>query len=255
MLARYQTACPRRFENILYIDEVEHFSEDKDGECFDEIALALKKYNLDQVLSVTLLHFHFVTHDHEVLVEYVDHEQRDLSTKPIEREDMPENIVATSWRMIQGNDGYDIHPVQYSADLSGEPLDFSDQNLLGCFGEIASILDKYDALGRFGLAQIVEIFETKEGEYLIETTDVEDRVSTTRPLVVSEAELNKSIQTSWQFDIPMSYQAIFRCKTKRKTWCSRTCETRCKGPSWDGDCSRTVHKARHKKNSESVHYS
>jgi hypothetical protein len=81
------------------IDEVEPISE-KDQACIDAVRAVLKEYGALSRFGITLLHQHFAVSEDEVMMEFVDKENRVLTTRPVKAVDHPsENSVETSWRL------------------------------------------------------------------------------------------------------------------------------------------------------------
>jgi hypothetical protein len=84
------------------IDDVSPLSAN-DEPCLREVREVLERHGTLQRFGVTLLHEHFVLSDDEALVEFVDTQERTLTTRPVKR-DHPAVTAAvqTSWRLDTG---------------------------------------------------------------------------------------------------------------------------------------------------------
>lgn len=83
--------------------------------------------------------------------------------------------------------------------------------------EVRSVLEKHDALGRFGLTLLHSHFELADDEILVECVDAENRTLTVRPRSTSEIPDDVEVTvTSWRLDTPdgapMHVQQCFRTK-------------------------------------------
>ena len=98
------------------------------------------------------------------------------------------------------------------------------------FAEIREVLERHDALQRFGVTLLHQHFDVAESEVLLETIDVENRVLISKP--ATKAGHGSSIETSWRLDTLSG---------------ARECETRCStARNFDGD---EYHQATHYKTS------
>lgn len=98
---------------------------------------------------------------------------------------------------IISNKRFVMHSHNALPDISQvQPRTAADAPL---FAELASVLDKYDARGRFGIMLLHKHFDLDNGEVLLEETDVQGRVQTITP-VSESARPNEYIETAWQFD-------------------------------------------------------
>ena len=77
------------------------------------------------------------------------------------------------------------------------PLSDSDA---ACLSEIREVLDRHDALDRFGLTLLHEHFDLEHDEVLVEETDPETRTLTIRPQRESDIKADTLIQTNWRLD-------------------------------------------------------
>lgn len=78
-----------------------------------------------------------------------------------------------------------------------EPLSEAD---LPCIQEIAEVLKKHNAISRFGINLLHEHFAVAEDEILVEGTDVDKRVSITKPVKRAELAGVQMVGTSWRLD-------------------------------------------------------
>lgn len=76
-----------------------------------------------------------------------------------------------------------------------EPRSEKDDAL---FAELACVLKKHDALNRFGVSLLHRHFEIKSGEVLLETTDIESRTQTIRPVDHTATDDDPCIETAWR---------------------------------------------------------
>lgn len=76
-----------------------------------------------------------------------------------------------------------------------EPRSNRDDQL---FAELASVLQRHNALDRFGISLLHRHFEIKPGEVLLETTDIGTRVQTIRPVVHDELAAEPYVETAWR---------------------------------------------------------
>jgi hypothetical protein len=81
------------------IDEVEPLSE-SDLSCMKALRGVLKEHGALSRFGITLLHSHFDVADDEVMMEFVNKENRTLTTRPVKAVDYPDGYsVETSWRL------------------------------------------------------------------------------------------------------------------------------------------------------------
>jgi len=77
------------------------------------------------------------------------------------------------------------------------PLSEADAPLVR---ELSEVLKKYGALERFGLTLLHRHFPFSDNELLLETTDVESRVQTIKPVPKAVLANEKYIETAWRLD-------------------------------------------------------
>ena len=78
-----------------------------------------------------------------------------------------------------------------------------------CFAEVRAVLERHDALQRFGLTLLHRHFDMADDELLIESIDVDGRVLTLRPERLDSPDLG--IETSWRLDDPVAQR---RCEVQ-----------------------------------------
>lgn len=66
------------------------------------------------------------------------------------------------------------------------------------FADLADVLKKHDALGRFGVTLLHRHFDIVPGECLLETTDMESRTQTIAPIRSEALQREDYIETSWR---------------------------------------------------------
>jgi hypothetical protein len=77
-----------------------------------------------------------------------------------------------------------------------EPLGTSDEQVME---DIRNVLERHDALSRFGIFLVHKHFELAPDEYILETTD-EDAREQRLSVVRGDNPDENTIQTMWQFD-------------------------------------------------------
>ena len=85
------------------------------------------------------------------------------------------------------------------------PLSEGDAGLVQ---ELVGVLKKHDALHRFGLTLLHRHFPFADNEVLLETTDVESRTQTMRPVSKGALAGEEYIETCWRLD---TGQAVTAC--------------------------------------------
>jgi Glu-tRNA(Gln) amidotransferase subunit E-like FAD-binding protein len=78
-----------------------------------------------------------------------------------------------------------------------------------CLDEIRAVLERRNALSRFGVTLLHQHFDMTDDEILVETIDVENRILTSRPEKLAGLT-GSGIETSWRLDHPASMQV---CET------------------------------------------
>lgn len=76
-----------------------------------------------------------------------------------------------------------------------------------CLNEIREVLDRHNALQRFGVTLLHEHFDVGEDEVLVESIDVGNRTLTLRPMKIDAPNLG--LETSWRLDDPVAQR---RCE-------------------------------------------
>ncbi len=85
------------------IDEVRSYS-DEDAVLFRELRDVLRKHDALDRFGLTLIHKHFDIAPDEAMVEYTDHENRALVTKPVKKSEFnPDEFTVTNWRLTDGD--------------------------------------------------------------------------------------------------------------------------------------------------------
>ena len=165
----------RGYAALPMIEEAEELS-DKDAACLQEVGDVLGKYGVLDRFGLCVLHKHFELEPDEILVEFIDHEDRSTVTRPVKMEALPEARVSESiWRL----DGVEAVPVLYRAIRDGEetvPLSGDD---VVCFQELKAVLEKYGSERRLGPCLIDKRFFAglKPDESVYEVTDHSERSS------------------------------------------------------------------------------
>lgn len=89
---------PVQWVDLDRLTDVEPLN-DADLKCMAEVREVLKKHGKRERFGVALLHKHFDMDDNEVLLEYSDHENRELKIRAVPKEDA-ENTVPTIWMLM-----------------------------------------------------------------------------------------------------------------------------------------------------------
>jgi hypothetical protein len=84
------------------------------------------------------------------------------------------------------------------------PVDASDDIV---FNEVREVLDRHNALQRFGLSLLHQHFDLESGETLVESIDKDNRTLILRPKI---ARTGQTVETSWRLDDPIGQR---RCET------------------------------------------
>lgn len=92
---------PMQWAQVPNLDDVTPFSE-ADFECFTELRAVLVRFNALDRFGINLIHRHFDVAEDEVLVEYVDVENRTLTVKTMKAAEMPP-AVETQWHLSAGD--------------------------------------------------------------------------------------------------------------------------------------------------------
>ncbi len=106
---------PMQWVDLDKLTDVEPLN-DADLQCMAEVREVLKKHGKRERFGVALLHKHFEMDDNEVLLEYSDHQQRELVIKAVRKEDA-ENTVPTIWMLLDDED----RAVQYCNKSPHDP--------------------------------------------------------------------------------------------------------------------------------------
>jgi hypothetical protein len=82
------------------------------------------------------------------------------------------------------------------------------------FAEVAAVLERHNALGRFGLFLRHVHFDIADGEVLLEETDEEARVQTLKPVRIDSLQ-EPGIETAWNLDAAGHATTNCICPTDR----------------------------------------
>jgi len=69
-----------------------------------------------------------------------------------------------------------------------------------CFAELRAVLERHDALGRFGITLLHQHFDIGDDELLVEEVDVESRTLTICPVSRAEVTGARVKETNWRLD-------------------------------------------------------
>jgi hypothetical protein len=78
-----------------------------------------------------------------------------------------------------------------------EALSSEDEPLIA---DLIAVLQRHNALDRFGITLLHKHFEMEPDECLLETTDLSTRVQTIRPISKAEVAGIDAIETAWRLD-------------------------------------------------------
>ena len=76
-----------------------------------------------------------------------------------------------------------------------QPLSYKDE---ACIREMRAVLEKYDALNRFGVTLLHDHFPVAENELLVEYADTSKRVLVTRVFPKDQVAQREVIETAWR---------------------------------------------------------
>ena len=82
------------------------------------------------------------------------------------------------------------------------------------FDELYSVLNKFNALERFGISLLHNHFDLKENEVLLERTNRTNRTQTIEPISEVELMAMTYIETSWRLDVD-GPKPEFRCQVEQ----------------------------------------
>jgi hypothetical protein len=171
-----QAALNPVFVGLPDILQVRRIQEQEDGECFTTLQEVFTAHGMCERFTVTLLHTHFLVYEHEILVDSPHLQNRSILTEAVPSKDTA--YLPCSWRLMQTGSAYEFAPNQYIAlpdgfDGSGYQLTTQDEAF---FAAVAATLRTYYAESRFGLRLFFPFHEPRQGEYLVERTDTENRI-------------------------------------------------------------------------------
>jgi hypothetical protein len=66
------------------------------------------------------------------------------------------------------------------------------------FAELAAVLERHNALDRFGIVLLHSHFPVHDDEMLLETTDHQTRQQLIRPVTLNELDARAAVETSWR---------------------------------------------------------
>lgn len=84
-----------------------------------------------------------------------------------------------------------------------------------CFDELRAVLEKHNALRRFGITLLHQHFDIAPGEVIVENVDKENRILVSAP--VDSSGVGSSVETSWRFEAEKKKQKVCesRCNKSR----------------------------------------
>ncbi len=94
--------------------------------------------------------------------------------------------------------GISIQPMQWSGIPDIDQVETFSERDEECFREIRDVLKKYNALDRFGLTLIHTHFVIDEDEVMVESTDIETRTHTIRPMKQHDLDEQMFTITNWK---------------------------------------------------------
>lgn len=174
----FRPHTPNDYDQLLHIDdEGTGLLSQADRECLDALGDLLASKGATERFGVSLLHRHFATHDHELMVEEVDTAKRltTLSPKLVSAQSVyPVNIrFATADAEPHG---YEIIGLEFIADLDDvAPIGTADSEL---FDSTYALLARHGMLSRFGLRLVYDPLHLPNGLALLETCESAPRVLT-----------------------------------------------------------------------------
>ncbi len=105
---------------------------------------------------------------------------------------------------------FEAIPVQWTALQAFEEIEPINDADLECLAEVREVLKKYGKRERFGVTLLHKHFDIAEDEILVETTDVEARLLTTKPM--KKDCVGNTVETTWML-LDGENRAMLGCRT------------------------------------------
>lgn len=199
-------------------EALEGYSVD-DKPMFTEIRDTLLRHDAIHLFGLYLVHKHFDISSDEEMVEHVEFDAQRVTVSPVKRGllDM-DAMVPTNWFFLQNAGGVAaVHVAQWGhrADLTRTEREPLAARYAGCLTEIRDILERGDALDRFGMFLIRNQFDFEFEENQLECTDHDARRLTLTTQLRS-TDRDNAIPTNWHFT-PTDEVAVNCCECARNS--------------------------------------
>jgi hypothetical protein len=192
-----------RFEDYARLPNIDAAGvgdlDQSDLACLDEVGDNLVAAGRHERLGLTLLHNHFPVGDDETLVEEIDIVEKVLTLRP--KRNSAQRLTATSvcFESTDNQRADQLIGLEYAeiTVLSGvKPFDATDREIIT---QIGRIILNHGKIRRFGIRLLHDPLNVADC-ILLETSDVTNRILTSRPMTVDEVALRESIPTvfSWR---------------------------------------------------------
>ena len=160
-------------------------------------------------------HKHFPISDDESLVELNDFDRRISLTRPVKTAARDGSDVAIAFRFtpVDSNDSNSLRLValEHAPREDTEGAQEISEEDSACLAELCQTLRTHNRVHRFGITVLHWDPLLEDGEVLLETCDVENRVLTTKPIQKIEEVGTISIETNWRFDVERAGECFSRC--------------------------------------------
>jgi hypothetical protein len=195
---------------------------DRDRHCLDELGEYLVRSNNYTRFGIGLLHSHFPVGDDEVLIERADRANRSVSLSPY-RAICDDELVPLSIRFdaSAARDCIEIIGLEYAKREELADVSLSNDETTTLDG-IRRILQRHDAIDRFGVRLIHDQLDLGDGEVLLESCDLHRRQLSCAVTTIDDPQFVKSIETFWCWepvDASGDSTAVQACERK----CVRGC--------------------------------
>jgi hypothetical protein len=167
--------------------EVELVAEEVQEKDLAEVGLLIRKYGMEKLIGVSLLHRHFDINSDEVMVETIDLQKNESVCRP---QPMEKDVFPTIFKFIDASKLW--QPVQFANNLQPKH-EFMNEQLMQ---DLGNLLKERDLTDTFGMSIIKKDVLCKDGEMLLEE-NYSDRVSVVRPVTHWK---EGTIKTMYRFD-------------------------------------------------------
>jgi hypothetical protein len=230
----YEPYAPRHYQSLPEFDDVKALQLTPD--IIDQIQVVFHRWNLQDVLGLTLLHKHFPITDSELLVR-----RHDTASNQITGSVVPiagtSDLVDYIWRYVGDETLPRLTPIEFLAadsDLSYFRLAARLVRASSSFHtELFGVLHRAALLDKFGLSLLPDrLFSVTSGETLVENTVESTRTLKIHKVAVGSFNKANSTKTLWNFPKGTSGMkpqiiCISHCGSHCKVHCAIHCASHC----------------------------